>query len=208
MSTTNFAFSPVNVNRGRSFRGFGYYVGEGGISQPAWCVTIYKVKIWDPVNKRIVYVNSDYLEEANVPEAEVNAARQAYIDHTIQDTIKWCRTRIPNAPESEVKTFARNVLRKHHPEMIEFIDKATPDTRNVVDEVQRTLQWAMGLTTKSCWMYGRFCPGGKPVSDERKVRSAYTALQRKGVTKLDGFTEAWEMTLDIFGLPHVSALAE
>lgn len=199
----SFTFKPVRVTRSRSFRGFGYYVGEGGISQPAWCVTIYEAKIWDPVNKRIAYVNSDYLEDCEVPADKLEADRKSYIDHTIQGTISWCRSQSAGKAEAEVLRFARNVLRKRHPELMSFIDEAAPDTRDVVVEVQRTFQWAMGLTTKSCWMYGRFCPGGKPLSNSRKVNAARKALEKKGITKLDGFQEAWEVTLTMAGLGNL-----
>ena len=202
MSNTNFTFTPINVNRGRSFRGFGYYIGDGGISQPAYCVTIYKSKIWDPVNKRIAYVNSDYVETAEVSDETRDADRQAYIDHTINGTIEWCRQQKPDASDAEVKSFARNVLRMHHPEMMEFIDKATPDCRDVVTEIQNTLTWAMGLTTRACWMYGKWCAGGKPLSVERKRTIAFSALEKKGITKLPGFVDAWNMSLDIYNMGH------
>ena len=202
MSNTNIVFAPVTVNRGRSFRGFGYCVGDGGISQPAYCVTIYKSKIWDPVNKRFAYVNSDYLETAEVSDEQKSAELQAYIDHTINGTIEWCRQQKPDASDAEVKSFARNVLRKHHPEMMEFIDKAAPDTRDCVAEIQKTLTWAMGLTTRACWMYGKWCAGGKPLSTTRKRTIAYNALEKKGITKLPGFEAAWQMSLDVYGMSH------
>ena len=87
-------------------------------------------------------------------------------------------------------------------EMMEFIDKATPDCRNVVTEIQNTLTWAMGLTTRACWMYGKWCAGGKPLSAERKRTIALSALEKKGITKLPGFVDAWNMSLDVYGMGH------
>lgn len=206
----SFTFKPVRVTRGRKFRGFAYDIGEGytytrgypGSGVDPYSET-YHQKLWDPVQMKVVHVNCDYLEDCEVPADKLEADRKSYIDHTIQGTISWCRSQSAGKAEAEVLRFARNVLRKRHPELMSFIDKAAPDTRDVVVEVQRTFQWAMGLKTQACVMYGRFCPGGKPLSDSRKVNAARKALEKKGITKLDGFEEAWELTLTAAGLANL-----
>lgn len=199
---SNFTFTPVTVSRGRKFKGFGYrvssydssfsvYAGRGGF------IESYTARIWDPATKQIVKANDDFCVETPTDPAKVEADRQAYIKLTIESTIAWCRTKSPN--EIEALKFARNVLRKHHPEMMEYIDQACPDMRDVSAEIENTLNWAAGLTTKACYMYGKWCAGGKPISVERKVRTAYRALQKKGVTSLENFNDCWELSLTLRG---------
>lgn len=198
---TKITFKPVNVNRGRKFKGFAYFLGCTYTNEIAWRVTAESTKLWDPAEKRYVYANPDFCEDATVEASKVEADLNDYIKTTIDGTLRWCRSQKPSAAESEVKQFARNVLRKQHPEMLEFIDATIADQRDVVAEIERTLEWAMALTTRACWMYGRWCAGGRPLPVERKVRSALNALSKRGITQLDGFDEAWTFSLTVRGLP-------
>lgn len=199
---SNITFKPVIVKGGRKFQGFAYDLGFGTqISHSTWAYTSYSLKMWDPATKQFVYANPDFVFECqDADPVKVEADKQAYISNTIDGTIAWCRQQKPNAPESEVLQFARNVLRKHHPEMMDIIDEKAPDQREVVTEVENTVRWARGLKTRACYIYGRFCPGGKPLSEKRQIEIAKKTLERRGITKLEGFEEAWSCTLTINGL--------
>lgn len=202
-----FPFIPVKVTKGRKWKGEGYMLEtfESGFQLYGWhgsagYRTTETAKIWDPAAKRIAYASQSFCEDVEADPAKVAADRKEYIDLTIQNTISWCRKTKAGAPEAEVLQFARNVLKKHHPEMLDAINAAAPDTRDVVNEIERTLTWAMGLKTRPCFMYGRRCPGGKPLPDKKKVAIARKSLETKGITKLDGFAEAWELILTMKGL--------
>lgn len=193
-------FAPVQVSRGRKFRGFAYFLCES--ERPiAYGVEYYCATLWDPAAKKLVYANTDFCDGVNVEQEKLDADKAAYIDSTIQSTIAWCKEKFKDKSVLEQMRIARNILRKHHPEMLEAINKALPDSRDVVDEVEKTLRWAASLRTRQMYMYGKLCPGGKPYSPERTVSTAYKALVKRGVTKLDGFTEAWEMQLTLMALP-------
>lgn len=190
-AVSQITFTPVNVNRGRKFRGFAYLVGDETPVDVAWNMTVWNSKLWDPAQKRYVYANSNFCEvDESVPASKIEADRDEYIFGTIRNTIDWCRSK-SNGDEAEVKRFARNVLLKNHPDMLEDIDAVLPDERDVNKEIAETLKWADGLTTRACYMYGHHCAGGKPLSPKAKMERAYSALQRRGVTKLPGFEEAW-----------------
>jgi len=206
-NTPSFSFIPVKVTKGRKWKGEGYMLDsfESSFQLYGWHGGAGRrvtetAKIWDPAAKRIAYASCSFCEDRDADTSKVEADRKEYIDLTIQSTISWCRSRKPNAEESEVLSFARNVLRKNHPEMIDAINVAAPDTRDVVSEIERTVTWAMGLKTRPCYMYGRHCPGGKPLPDKKKVAIALKSLTNKGITKLEGFSKAWELILTLKGL--------
>lgn len=205
ISACSFHFTPVRVSRGRKFKGFAYDLGVEYSHAVAYNVMSYSTKMWDPSTKSFVYANPDFcVKDNSITDEEINAAKLEYVKSTIESTIAWCKSKSPN--EAEAMKFARNVLRKHHPEMIACIDVYLPDNRDVVSEIEKTLQWAANLKTRECWMYGKHCPGGKPLSNERKVTIALKALTKRGVTVLNGFHEVWELTLTTMGLPLIFEL--
>lgn len=206
-STSAFTFVPVRVARGRKWKGelaymltiqdssFCLYHGRGGYIQSE------TAKMWDPATKRFVYANADFVEDVELPAEQVEAARKEYVDLQIRGTIAWCKSKKPDAPEAEIMQFARNCIRKQHPEFdVYLVEYGLTDRRDVVDAVERTLSWAMQLKTRPCFMYGRHCPGGRPLPDEKKIRIARKSLHTKGIDLLDGFAEAWELSLTIRGL--------
>lgn len=199
MSEHNFTFAPVVINRGRKFKGKAYYLGQDSQRAVAWNVTAWSTKLWDPNSKRYVYANPDFCEDdTEISPEQVEADRTDYINTTINSTIAWCQTKQPN--EAEARKFARNVLLKNHPEMRESIDRVLPDMRDVGAAVDRTIQWAMSLRTRPMVIYGKRCSGGKPYSKSKIKNIAMKTLCRKGYDKLDGFTEAWEAYVIIYGL--------
>lgn len=194
-------FRPVVVDGGRKYRGFAYDLGyDAQISRSTWAYTSFSVKLWEPVSKTYVYANPDYVCACATPTRDVEADKQDYVKSVIDGTIAWCRSTKSGAPEAEIIQFARNTLYKHHPEMHEAIDAKLADQRDVVAEINRTLDWARNLKSRPAIMYGRACPGGKPYSKARQMRIAKESLERRGITKLEGFAEAWEMILTIQGL--------
>ena len=192
-------FTPVAVNRGRKFRGKAYYLGDVRYGN----FGAQNAKLWDAVNKKYVWANVDFcLDDETVTPEQVAADKAAYQKDVIDDTIRWCRERKQNASEDEVMQFARNVLRKYHPEIDETLLQANNlnDRRDLSIEVEKTLNWAIKLTTKACWMYGRYCKGGRPLPDEKKIRIAYKALVRKGLTQKEGFEAVWSFMLTMMGM--------
>lgn len=189
-------FAAVVVNKGRKFRGEAYDIGSevhtssfqlaGWSGRGGWC-TSYSIKLWSPT-QGFVWCNPNYVEDREVdPEVE-KADYAKYVDSTINDTIKWCRSRRPDAGDQEVLTFARNVIGKHHPEMLEAFDSATgykgPD---VVVIVQSTIDWAFRLG----------------YSNAKCVRLALRALSKKGILQNRAFVPAWTISLDLRGLGHL-----
>lgn len=186
-----FEFTPVRVSGGRKFQGDAFVVGHGESEfyRGGYSIT-QTAQVWDPVAKRCWWVTEKFVQKRELPEAEVEAARMAYVESTIQSTLAWCMSKSPN--EAEGRKFARNCLRKHHPEMMEWIDAKLPDERDVVAEVERILRWA--LQTRSHVKRTK-------ASDSVTVRMAMHALQRMGVSKLDGFKEAWCFETQLLELP-------
>jgi hypothetical protein len=205
-----FEFTPVRVSGGRKFQGDAFVVGHderefyhGGHSITSsgfvggrwrnadrYTTVTQTAQVWDPATKRCYWVTEKFVQKRELPEAEVEAARMAYVESTIQSTLAWCMSKSPN--EAEGRKFARNCLRKHHPEMMEWIDAKLPDKRDVVAEVERILRWA--LQTRSNVKRTK-------ASDRVTVRMALHALERMRVTKLEGFQEAWVFETKLLELP-------
>lgn len=195
----SFIFKPVVISRGRKFKGKAYYLGQDSERAVAWGVTVRSTKLWDPANKCYVYANPDFCDDdTNIQDDQIKTDRLEYINKTINDTIEWCKTKVSD--EAEASRFARSCLIKHHPEMMTWIDDRLPDIRDVVAAVDRTLQWAMTLKSRPMHIYGRFCPGGKKYSNSKIKDIAIRYLCRKGYDKLEGFNEAWDLYLNIYGL--------
>lgn len=212
---TNVIFVPVNVNRGRKFRGFGYIVGSvereydygwkhvpGGDGFYYWernCGVSTIAKIWIPELKKFAYANSNFCETDNtLDEASIAQAQHDYIMHMIESTIQWCKSKKPNLPVIEIHRFARNVLRKQHPEFNDEINKVLPDTRSIDEEITKTLAWATTLVTRAGWIYGRLHLGGKPLSRDRKLYIAKKTLEKRGITEKPGFDSAWDIACKTF----------
>ena len=205
-----FEFTPVRVSGGRKFQGDAFVVGHderefyhGGHSITSsgfvggrwrnadrYTTVTQTAQVWDPATKRCYWVTEKFVQKRELPEAEVEAARMAYVESTIQSTLAWCMSKSPN--EAEGRKFARNCLRKHHPEMMEWIDAKLPDERDVVAEVERILQWAL---------HARSHIRRTKTSDVKTVSIAYRALVHMGITKLNGFKEAWMMNTTLLCLP-------
>lgn len=180
-------FTPVVVNRGRKFRGKAYSFGlicHG--------MFIESSKLWDPAEKRFVYANCEFVEKDDtVPQSQVDADWQAYASCFINKVCEWCRSQKPDAPLEELESWARAILLKHHPELRDEIDTTLPARRSVRGEIVSTIRWAQGLRTRPCYMYGKFCPGGKFYPLRKVLDIAYKALVKRGVDKLPGFEETW-----------------
>lgn len=197
----NICFTPIEVSRGRKFKGKGYLVGSGGVSCN-WAYSIVNAKIWDPASKSIVFANQDFVEDdSSIPPEQIEADKQAYINFVIDDTARYCRSKSsdPNSPATE--KWIRNSLLKKLPK--EIVDKAFPDNINVAEEVEKTIRWASTLTTRPMMMYGRACKGGKPYSRTRKAEIAYKHLRSKGITHKPEFDACWAMWTNVFNLPDV-----
>ncbi len=201
---TNFIFSPVSCKQGRKWRGeLAYRLSDSPYTVGAWGTVTYRM--WDPKALRFVYVNGDFLVGVELDQAKIEADRKAYIDHTIKSTLDWCRQQTPN--EDEARKFARNLLLKKHRELLPWFDAELPDRRDVVAAIERTLQWALNLRTKSSMrLYGKMCEGGKPYPKSRIVKVAYSALQKKGYHKLEGFQESWTLMTKLMSLPSLTVV--
>ena len=184
-------FVAVVVNKGKKFRGEAYDIGEvertntfqlaGWSGRGGW-VSSTSVKLWSPTSG-YVWCNPTYIEDRAVdPEVE-KADYAKYVDFVINNTIAWCKSRKLNASEKEVLDFARNVIRKNHPEMLaEF--NARHGWVDVVGVVESTVAWALnlGYSTAKC------------------IRIAFKALNKKGVMTHKAFIPALDITLTLRGL--------
>lgn len=201
-NTVDITFIPVMVTRGRKYRGFAYSIGGTTISRPAWNVTCYTSRLWDPQTKKFVYANSDFLNDVTdtVEPGQLLIDKAAYLTDQLNDTVEWCKSQKTDADEA--MRFARNIFRKRNPELLKLFDELVhvKDTRDVATEIDKLLNWAMGLKTRSCWMYGHFCAGGKDLPDSKKLSIARKSAETKGLTKLDMFEECWNLALTIRGL--------
>lgn len=208
----NAVFTPVKVTGGRKYRGSGFMVSvSSSVNDYGWRHTGYgwarnvveteTARIWVPELRKFKYANSRFVDDdTSVTEKAREDALQDYCNMVVQDTIDWCRSKKPGAAEDEVLSFARNVLRKHHPEI--DIDHTIPDARDAGMEIKSTIKWALTLRTRPCWMYGRHCPGGKMLSGEKYVAIARKALVKRGISSKEGFEELFKAAIEAEGLPY------
>lgn len=211
-TTQNTTFAAVKVEGGRKFKGRGFIVavktssGSYGWRHTGfgWEHAYYETetaKIWVPELKRFQYANFKYVEDdASVTPEECDRQYKLYVEHTINSTLDWCRSVKPEADAAEIARFARNVLRKNHPDMIVRIDEVLPDQRHLDDEVAKTIAWAMTLRTRPMWMYGRMTKGGKPYSNERYVEIARKALTKRGFADKPEFEQVFDAECKKAGL--------
>lgn len=192
-------FTPVMCNRGRKWRGsLAYFLGDISDFNVAYNVTCQSAKLWDPAQKKYVYANPEFLVDLQeCPSLEDD--KREYISKTINDTLTWCKTQKQN--ESEAKQFARNILKKKHPELLPYIEEhGLTDQRNAYEEIEKTLTWALGLKTRPCIIYGKRCPGGNPLPEKKKMNIVMKTLHKKGIDKLPDFQQSWEFALTLHGL--------
>lgn len=199
-------FTPVEVTGGRKFKGFAYdlhryyersygYAGSGVFP----LTTTTSATLWDPVSCSKVYANEKFVNEVKRDSDIVLSDKAEYIRKIIQDTVDWCLSN--GTDEKSSIQSARNILMKKHPYLRDVIPEVIPDTRNIFDEVKKTLTWAMGLKTKPTYLYGRHCPGGKDLPTKKKVNIALMALKNKGIaTDTDEFKAAWAFNATLLGL--------
>ena len=210
--SVNAVFQPVKVTGGRKYRGRGFVVSYStSTNDYGWRHTGYgwarnvvettTARIWVPELGKFQYANSSYVDEdETVTETARLEALQQYCDHVVQDTINWCKSKKPGSSEDEVLSFARNVLRKHHPEI--DIDATIPDSRDAAAEIKSTIRWALTLRTRPCFMYGRMCKGGNMLSGERYVAIARKALVKRGIAAKEGFEELFKAAIEAEELPY------
>lgn len=203
-TTQNTTFAAVKVERGRKFKGRGFIVAvKTSSGSYGWRHTGYgwehayyeteTAKIWVPELKRFAYANANFVEDdTTVSPEECDRQYKLYVEHTIDSTLDWCRSVKPEADAAEIARFARNVLRKNHPDMIARIDEVLPDQRHLDEEVAKTIAWAMTLRTRPMWMYGRMTKGGKPYSNERYVEIARKALTKRGFADKPEFEQVFD----------------
>jgi len=188
-------FAAVVVNKGKKFRGEAYDIGAEvrvstfniyGHGRNGWR-SCESVKLWSPT-LGFVWCNPSYIED-RVVDPEVEKADYAkYVDFTINNTIEWCRLHVrPNSTEKEVLSFARNVIRKHHPEMLALFDEKFNFKDDVASVVESTLEWAfkLGYSKAKC------------------VRIALRALTKKGLGDNPAIIPMWTMWLDLHGLSRL-----
>jgi len=202
-TTQSTTFAAVKVERGRKFKGRGFIVsvktssGSYGWRHTGhgWAHAYYETetaKIWVPELKKFQYANFNFVEDdQTVSPEECERQFKLYVEHTINSTLDWCRLVKPDADAAEIARFARNVLRKNHPEMEARINEVLPDQRHLDDEVAKTIAWAMTLRTRPMWMYGRMTKGGKPYSNERYVEIARKALTKRGFADKPEFEQVF-----------------
>ena len=198
---TGVAFRHVHVYKGRKFKGTGYLVRSYENS-----FGTLTAKIWDPENGYIREASMSFVEDEPVSENQLLAAYEKYVGDTIMSTLEWCKSQKPNGSRAEIHTWARRILAKHHPEMQAQVDELVPavDLNGLLDDeirekIVNTINWAKGLRTKTCWMYGRLV-GGKRYTPDRVVNVAKTALANKGLASLDNFNEIFAEEIRKAGL--------
>ena len=94
----SFNFFPVRVTRGRKWRGeLAYYISSNCSSFQLYGWTgrgghIYTetAKLWEPVSKKYVYANADFVEDVEQDPAKTCADKAEYIKATIESTLAWC----------------------------------------------------------------------------------------------------------------------
>ena len=151
--------------------------------------------------QRCVYANPEFCDVATVTSEQYEADMKTYITTQIQNTVAWCRTHKADADDAEVCQFARNILKKNHPELEPFLaEYGLSDQRDVFTEVETTLNWAMVLKPRPYYNRWHKRCGTKPLTDAQKLDFAYRALQTKGLTQLEGFNDAWTFSLATRGL--------
>ena len=198
-------FVPVKVEGGKKYRGRGYVVnviestGDYGwkhVPGPDgfyyWqrnVVTTETARIWVPELHRFQYANNRYVEaDESVTPEQAALAYAEFVDFKLDDTVAWCRKQKPNEAEAEVLRFARNVIRKHSPELVDAFDKRFGFKVDVGQTVKSTIDWAFKLG------YG----------NTKCVRIAYRALAKKGITKQDAFLACWKLQFDLLGLAKIA----
>ena len=84
-------------------------------------------------------------------------------------------------------------------ELVPAVDQNLLLDDEIREKIANTINWAKGLRTKTCWMYGRLV-GGKPYSPDRVINVAKTALANKGLASLDNFNEIFAEEIRKAGL--------
>lgn len=186
-------FIPVRITRGRKFKGDafiipGEFVSRFGYAGSGVCPLqiTRKVKIWDPAKKVTDWINVDYCEDRDLAPEAREAQWLDYVRSIIASTIAWCKSKNP----SDFMNFARNVIRKNHADMLDVFDK--DNSTDASHDIKSTFEWVMTLRT----------PKGNSYTKPKLARIAYRALEKKGLTSLDGFKEAWTIHCDMYGLPN------
>lgn len=186
-------FAPVMVNKGKKYRGFAYDIGSDvhtstfniyGTGRGGWR-SCESIKLWSP-DKGFVFCNPSYVEEVtDKPESEVLADYAKYVDCTINETVAWCRKVSVGKGKSEpdIINFARSVISKHHPEMLDEFNSRHGEI-DVVGVVESTITWALKLG----------------YSEAKCIRIAFKALWKKGVMTHKAFIPALDITLTLRGL--------
>lgn len=201
-----FMLAPVEAERGRKSRGFACLLSARWTSL-AYGMDYESAKMWDSDGKKVAHANAAFCGAAPGPEDELEAARQAYASSVAASAVTWCKSVKPELSDGNLASFARNVLRKQHPELLAYARAALPDKRDAVKEVESALKWAQSLWTRPMVLCRRSCLGGKLHQSEKAVQIAMRALEKKGVTELDGFSEALGLALLMAGLPKPACLA-
>lgn len=136
---------------------------------------------------------------------ELLEAKRKWIEDQINGTINWCRSVSPaGTAEVEILRFAINVLRRKSVALAKIVSELklyTLDTRDVVAEVRKTVEWALSLRTRPCWMYGKYCAGGRKYPPKKTISIALRALEKKGIMKPEGFLEAQRIVCNEHNLP-------
>lgn len=195
--TEKVTFRAVKVEKGRKFKGRGFIVSttysSGAIGWKhtvhGWTPNTYEsetAKIWVPELQKFQYANLKYVEDdTSVSPEECAEEFRKYQDLTIANTISWCKSKQPNATESQNLIFTRRVLLKNHPEMREAIDRVCPDSRDLKTEIENTIVWVNSLKKRH--------------TRPKKIQIARKALNRKGLSNRDGFEECFTILCEIYG---------
>ena len=189
-----FIFTPVACHKGRKWKGdlaylLGYdpeYTSFGSM----------QVKLWDPAQMKYVYANPNFVENIDSTQEKTESDKKVYIDKVFSDSIAYWKNKAPD----NWQTCARASMLKWHRELREFIDEKLPDNRNVFEEVEKTLSWALSLRTRPTVIYGRKCKGGNLYPEINRVRIARRSLHKKGIDKLEEFDKAWDVALTMRGI--------
>ena len=146
--------APVEVVGGRKFKGKGFVIAiqprdNGDLYYGGDCDEWDEAIIYDPISEKIQHSNLKFCRlDDSVTNEQCKEAFQQYCDKTVKKTLDWCKQKDPNKSQYELQRWAKNIIKKYHPQIDvdKYIKFDAKDMQNAeANKVFSTVDWAIGL---------------------------------------------------------------
>ena len=146
--------APVTVEGGRKFKGNGFVISieEGGrYDDTYWSRNESQTNavIYDPAYGKLQKANIKFCKvDDTVTNEQCKEAFKDYCQKQVRNTIIWCKRKDPRKSDFETKRWARNIIKKYHPQIDvdKYIQLDQQEVANALhDRVDSTVNWALSL---------------------------------------------------------------